>query len=107
MEDVMVKVLQPLVQYIVITFLVTEVIKQIAKIFGVKLGKASILVAVAMGTILSYGWALSVLPEPSQPHFEYVSVLVTGLIIAGAAAGLFTWMRNAFPWFEQISLSGR
>ncbi len=105
MEDVIVKVLQPLLQYIVITFMVTEVVKQVAKVFGVRLGKASILISVALGIILSYGWALSVLPEPSQPRFEYVAVFITGLIIAGAAGGLFTWMKNVFPWFEQLNTS--
>jgi len=97
MEELMQEILTPLALYIVVTFLTTEVIKRALKALGVVLGKASILVAMVIGTALSYGWALSILPEPVQPGFDYVAVVLTGLIIAGAASGLFSWMETILP----------
>ena len=103
MEEIVIDMLEPMIKYIAITFLGTEVLKQIIKsASGYKLEGMSIIISFLIATTLSYGWALNVLPDPEQPGFEYVAIFLTGLIIAGAASGLFSWLKELSPEFEEL-----
>ena len=100
--ELLTDIIEPLARYVVVTFLATEVIKVAVKAFGFKLGKLSIAVAIVIGTLLSYGWTLTVLPPAAQPGFDYVAILLTGLIIAGASSGLFGWLKDIIPKFAEF-----
>jgi len=101
-------ILQPLLLFIAVTFLVVEVVKRAVQAVGVllgrkwALGKASILVAIFLGIAEAYFWWLTVLPDPRMPGGEWFAIVIAGFLIAGAAGGLFTWLKNLFPWFEQM-----
>lgn len=101
--DLLTEVIQPLALYILITFLATDVIKHIFKAFRVVLGKAAILVSVAIGGVLSYGWTLTVLPLPDHDWAIISAHVLTALIIGGAAGGIFSWLTNILPWYETIA----
>ena len=103
MENLVSDVLIPLGLYVIVTFLVVEVIKAVARAIWRPLQDLSVLVAIVIGLALAWGWTLSVLPAPAVPRFEYVAIVLTGLIIAGAAAGVFGWIKKIFPWFADLS----
>ena len=103
METLLTDLLIPMATYIAVTFLVVEVIKAVAVAVWHPLGNLSILAAIVTGLALAFGWSLNVLPAPSVPEFEYVAIGLTGLIIAGAAAGVFSWIKKIFPWFADLS----
>lgn len=96
------ELLEPLALFVLIVFLVTEILKHVAKVSGYPLGKRSILVAVAIGILLAFGWQLTMLPKPEITGFEYIDILLTGLIIAGIASGLFSWVKDFLPWLKDI-----
>ncbi len=102
METLVSDVLLPLALYVFVTFLAVEVIKAISRAVWRPLKDRSILVAIVIGVALAYGWTLTVLPDPVVPGFEYVAIVITGLIIAGAVAGVFSWMKKTFPWFAEL-----
>lgn len=95
------EIIKPLTLYILITFLATEVIKQIGRALGLQMKRTAILISLVIGIGLSYGWTLSVLPAPNRSGFEWFSILLTGLIIAGAASGLFSWIKEILPQFDE------
>ena len=103
METLVSDVLIPLAVYVLVCFLVTEVIKAVARAVWRPLGKISILAAIVIGLALAWGWSLSVLPDPMVAGFEYVAIVLTGLIIAGAASGVYEWIRDVFPWFAELN----
>jgi len=106
--DLFKEMLEPLISYIGVTFLSTEVVKQLLRrMVGVDPARWTILVAIAIGCLLSYGWTLSVLPEPQRPGLEFVSVILTGLVIAGAATGVFSWVEEMVPWYRDFNEQGK
>lgn len=113
MENLIADLLVPLALFVVVTWLVTEVVKHVVEAVGhllgraIVLGKASIIVAIIIAGLLSFGWALSILPEPVSPAFIPVAIVLTALIIAGAASGLFSWLVNIWPWYEELTKADR
>jgi uncharacterized membrane protein AbrB (regulator of aidB expression) len=106
--DLIAEIMQPLAEYILVTFLATEVIKHLVRAwFKYDPAKWTIFISVVIGILLSYGWTLSVLPEPDRPGFEWVAVVLTGLIVAGAAAGVFSWMSELFPWYRELNAESK
>ncbi len=103
METLVSDVLIPLALYVLVCFLVVEVVKYVAGAVWRPLGKLAILAAIVIGLALAWGWQLTVLPDPVVAGFEYVAIIVTGLIIAGAASGVYEWLRDVFPWLKKLN----
>ncbi len=103
MENLVSDVLVPLALYVFMCFLVVEVVKCVARAVWRPLGKLAILAAIVIGLTLAWGWSLSILPPPTVAGFEYVAVVLTGLIITGAASGVYEWLRDVFPWFDKLN----
>lgn len=102
MESLISEIIQPLMIYMAVTFLAVEVLKAVAGALGRPLGRFSVVASIIIGILMSYGWTLSILPEPARPGFQHLSVILTGLVIAGGASGLFSWVKTVSrSWTER------
>ena len=108
--NVVTDVLQALILFIAITYLVTEVLKRLIEEVmrqigrpGFSLGGGSIVIAVVLGIAQAYFWWLTVLPDPRRPGGEWFAIIVSGFLIAGAASGVYSWFLNLGEWLGMIS----
>jgi len=102
--EIFTDILQPLLIYIAVTFLVIELLKALLKrTLGIQPDRWVIPIAIVLGIGESYFWWLNVLPDPQMPGGEWFAIIISGFLIAGAASGLFAWLKNLFPWFEQLN----
>ncbi len=100
--EILREILQPLIIFIIVTALATEVVKAIFRAFAVALQKKAVLINLAIATGLAVGWGLTVLPEPQIAEARWFAMALTALIIAGAAAGLYEFARDHIPWLQEI-----
>ena len=93
----LVEILQNMVLFIVVTFLVTEFLKKVVKAITEPPGWCFFVLSIALGVAFSYGWGLSVLPAPVLEGFSHLNAVVTGVIIGAAASGVFSGLDEIFP----------
>ena len=94
----LIEVLQGMILFIAVTFVVVEFIKKAIKqaVAGLP-GWVFFVLSIALGIAFSYGWSLRVLPAPTAPAFHHVNAVVTGIIIGAAASGIFSGLDEMFP----------
>ena len=89
------------VVHILVIFLIVELAKFAAAQKGKDLGLWAILIAVFMGVFQAYFWRINILPDPPDPRAMIYCYLVTGIIMAIIASGVFSWLKNLLPIFGE------
>jgi len=98
-------VLQPVLLFILIVFLLTEGIKQFLwRVGKVKPDRWVLVIAVVLGLIFAVGWQITVLPEAPSIYAYWIGVVLTGLLIAFVASGVvYPGLRKLIPWFDAFN----
>ena len=100
MEDMFAQILQPLMLYVLLTFLVTTAIKKMLAATDIMLGDYSIFVAVLVAGVFSYGWSLTLLP--AETAFQrLVNIILVAIIVGATASGTYSWAKKFIPWLQK------
>ena len=92
------EILQSMVIFIAVTFVVVEFLKKIIKAITQPPGWVFFVLSIALGVAFSYGWGLAVLPPPTYHEgFHHLNAVMTGVIIGAAASGIFSGLDEMFP----------
>ncbi len=96
--DDLVTLIQNMAVFVSVIFVVVEFIKKVVRAMTDAVpGWAFFLLSASLGVALAYGWTLKILPDPGIVEFNHLNTVLTGLIMGGAASGLFSGMDSIFP----------